>query len=222
MTRTFWTILVIVVLMVVIGVGVVYRSQLQELLQKSNTESEEATTTEEQQGPLWQQYATTTYQLQYPQGYTLNTEYVYDQFGQAKLIHGISLTIPPQMATGTNLGSDTRLSLEQLPRAKNCTGDIYINADVKATKMSENGSEYSLASTTGAGAGNRYEEVVYALVGSSPCTAVRYFIHYSAIENYPAGAVREFDRVQLMAEFDQIRRSLSVGAPTPAATSPQP
>jgi len=43
-------------------------------------------------------------------------------------------------------------------------------------------------------AGNRYEEQVWALKDSSPCFAVRYFIHSTVVENYPEGTVIEFDK----------------------------
>ena len=65
--------------------------------------------------------------------------------------------------------------------------------------------------TTGAGAGNRYFETVYAISGSSPCFAVRYFIHYSVIENYPAGTVQQFNEPALVSQFDSIRRTLTIG-----------
>lgn len=212
MTRTFWTIVAVVVLMLAVGGGVVYRGQLQGLFA---AQPAPAATTTPQTGPAWLDFATTTYLVQYPPGYTFNSAYAYDQFGPTKLIKGVSFTIPAEMATGTNLGSDTRVSVEQLPRAKNCTGDIFIQANVKPQKITDTGTEYSLATSSGAGAGNRYEESVYALLGSNPCTAVRYYIHYSAIENYPAGAVREFDRTQLLSDFDQIRHSLSLHSPQP-------
>ncbi len=217
MTKTFWTIVAVVVVMLGIAAGVIYRSQLTGMFASAPAPEPVATTTPS--GPTWLQYATTTFSVQYPPGYTLNAAYAYDQFGQNKLIAGVSFTIPQEMATGTNLGSDTRVSVEQLPRAKNCTADIFIPADVKAQKVSDNGVQYSLASTTGAGAGNRYEEVVYALVGSSPCTAVRYWVHSSVLENYPAGAVRAFDRAQLLSEFDQVRKSVSLGS-SPTSTQP--
>jgi hypothetical protein len=69
---------------------------------------------------------------------------------------------------------------------------------------------YSLATTSGAGAGNFYEEWVFALASSSPCTAVRYFIHSGNIGNYPTGAVTEFDHAALIKDFDSIRRSLTL------------
>ena len=153
-------------------------------------------------------YATTTFSVVYPMDYTVDAAYAYDQFGPKKLINGVKFTIPVSMATGTNLSPDTYISVESLPHAKNCTGDIYILADVKAQIIPENGVQYSVATNSGVGAGNLYEETVYAIVDSVPCTAVRYYIHSSNIDNYPPGAVREFDRTALLATFDKIRQSL--------------
>ncbi len=161
------------------------------------------------------QAATTTYaganfSLVYPANYTVDAAYAYDQFGPKKLINGVRFTIPASVATGTNLAGDTYLAVESLPRAKNCTGDIYIQANVKPQTLMEGGAQYSVASTSGAAAGNRYEEVVYALLGSTPCTAIRYRLHSSNLDNYPPGAVREFDRAALLADFDKIRQSLAL------------
>jgi hypothetical protein len=211
MTKSTWAVITFFILMVGIGAAIVYRSQLKALLQRP-APAPVATTTPNPAATL-QSFATTTFSLRYQPEYTLNTVFAYDQFGPKKLIHGISLTIPLTMATGTNLASDTYISVEQLPRAKNCTGDIFVNATVVPQSLTDSGVEYSLATTSGAGAGNLYEEQVYARVGSTPCTAVRYYIHSGNIGNYPAGAVREFDRAALLAGFDQIRRSLALSAP---------
>ncbi len=168
-------------------------------------------------------YATSTYSITYPLGYTIDTSYQYTQVNPKKPISGVKFTIPGDMATGTNLAADSYISIESLPHAKNCTGDIYLAADVHPVEQSTASTTYSVATSTGAGAGNRYEESVYALSGSSPCTAVRYFIHYGAFENYPAagesGAVREFDRTALLTAFDKIRDSL-VLSPATATTTP--
>ncbi|HWP61382.1 MAG TPA: hypothetical protein VN495_02165, partial [Candidatus Paceibacterota bacterium] len=58
-----------------------------------------------------------------------------------------------------------------------------------------------------------YEEDVYAISGSKPCTAVRYYIHSSDINNYPPGSVTPFDESALLSAFDSIRHSLTL---TPA------
>ncbi len=153
-------------------------------------------------------YATSTFSAVYPVDFSVNDAYTYDQFPK-KPIYGVKFTIPATSATGTNLsGYDTGVSVEQLPRAKNCTADIYIPANVTPQLLSDNGVEYSVASTSDAGAGNFYEEQVYALSGSNPCTAVRYFIHSTNIDNYPPGVVHAYDRAALMTAFDTIRRSV--------------
>lgn len=165
--------------------------------------------------PQLQSYASSTLgiSLQYPAGYTRNDAYLYTAFPH-KPISGVSFTIPTSVATGTNLSPDTYVSIEWLPRARACTGDIYLRADVLAATQTDGGTTYSVASSTGAATGNIYEEWVYAVVGSKPCTAVRYFIHSTNIGNYPAGAVRMFSYSALIAEFDAIRRSLQFATST--------
>ena len=156
-------------------------------------------------------YASSTlgFSISYPERYRVIDSYTYDQFGPKKLIRGVKFAIPMSMAIGTNLsGSDTGVSVEWLPHAKKCTADIYIPANVPSFTLTDAGVQYSIASTSGAGAGNFYEEKVYAIASSTPCTAVRYFIHSTNIGNYEPGSVREFDPVSLLKEFDAIRTSL--------------
>ena len=147
------------------------------------------------------------FSLKYPNDFSMDESYSNISVNQKKPISGVKFTIPLSMATGTNLSSDTGLSIEQLPHAKNCTGDIYLAANVKPHKVVDNAVTYSVATSSGAAAGNLYEEMVYAVASSSPCIAVRYFIHSSAIGNY-SGVVREFDRTALLTVFDKIRKSL--------------
>lgn len=166
------------------------------------------------QEPAAKTYATSTggYSFEYPAAYALNEAYVYP-FGETKSISGVAVSAPAM--AGTNL-SQARLSVEQLPRAATCTADIFILDDVAASALTDNGTQYSFATTSGAGAGNVYEESVYALPGSSPCTAVRYYIHSTNVGNAEPGTVTEFDRAKLLAELDQIRRSLKLHQSAPS------
>ena len=155
-------------------------------------------------------YATSTFSIRYPSTYSVNDAYAYDQFA-GKPIAGVKFTISETVATGTNLSSyDTGVSVEWLPRARSCTGDIFIVPNVKTIDLTVGSTTYSVATTTGAGAGNFYEEQVFALKGSKPCTAVRYFIHSSNIGNFDPGAVAAFDRGALLSTFDAIRDSLTL------------
>lgn len=153
-------------------------------------------------------YATSTYSVIYPQNFTKDELYAYTAF-EKKPINGVKFSVPMEMATGTNLSADSYIAIEQLPRAQNCTGDIYLLANVKAIQLTEGTTVYSIATSSEAGAGNLYEEQVYALADSDPCTAVRYFIHSTNIENFEAGVAREYDRAALLKAFDEIRRSLT-------------
>lgn len=146
--------------------------------------------------------------LKYPQGYTVDDKFANTSVSPTKPILGVKFIIPAQVATGTNLSADSYISIEQLPRANNCTADIYLAANVKAQALTEGGIPYSVATSSDAGAGNVREEIVYALANSKLCTAIRYHIHTTQIGNYPPGSVREYDRAALIAEFDTIRRSL--------------
>lgn len=163
--------------------------------------------------PSMSMYATSSFRVTYPSTYTVDDTYTYNAF-QGKPIAGVKFVVPSSMATGTNLASDSGVSVEWLPRAQKCTGDIYLLENVKPQDMTMGSTTYSVATSSGAGAGNFYEEMVYAISGSKPCTAVRYLLHSGNIGNYPQegeGAVREFDRPALIRAFDGIRDSLILG-----------
>lgn len=165
--------------------------------------------------PVTHTYASSTFSIVYPDGYTADDTYKY-QGVPKKPIPGVKFIIPGTMATGTNLSIDSGVSVESLPRAKACTADIYIYQNVKAHDVTVGSTVWSMASTSDAGAGNFYEEIVYALKGSSPCLAVRYLIHTTNVENYPPGTVTAYNRDALLADFDKIRDSLTLPGAQPA------
>lgn len=151
------------------------------------------------------------FSLRYPAGYTVDESYQYQELGPNDYIAGVKFTIPDSASSGTNLGSDSYISVEQLPKTPDgCTAADFVYPGTEVKTVSDADTEYSYAFSNGAGAGNRYDETVYALPGTNPCTAVRYFIHYSVFENYPPGAVKEFDEQALVKEFDSIRRTLII------------
>lgn len=151
------------------------------------------------------------FSLQLPDGFTTDESYTYTALGPGEEIKGVKFTIPLSMATGTNLSSDSYISIEQISDAPSCIAGPFLWKGQKITlSPSDDVTQFLVASSTGAAAGNRYEEAVYAQQDTNPCTAVRYSIHFSSIENYPPGTVREYDRQKLLAEFDAIRQSLNI------------
>ena len=146
------------------------------------------------------------FSIRFSTGTSIDDKYQY-QLAPGKKISGVKFTIPTALAEGTNLSKESYLSIENLPLAqgKDCVANLFLQTPVKAQEMELNGTTFSVASSTDAAAGNRYEEIVFAEPYSNPCRAMRYFIHYSAFENYPAGAVKEFDRASLLKMFDGMR-----------------
>lgn len=149
------------------------------------------------------------FSVRYPAGYTLAPGYQYEELGPGKEIQGVKFTIPASMAAGTNLGTDSYVSVEEIPDTADCSASLFLD-HASATPETVGSTQYSVASSTGAGAGNRYEETVYAVSGSNPCIAVRSFVHYGVLENYTPGSVKAFDRDALLAQFGKIRDSLVV------------
>ncbi len=147
---------------------------------------------------------------QYANSYNVDESYQYQALGPGKGIDGVKFTIPSSLTIGTNLADDTYLSVELLSPTQNCTANPFLgDPRAIAQTLTDAGTTYSVASTTDAAAGNRYEETVYAIPGTNPCIAVRYSIHYGVIENYPP-SVHAFDEQSLLTQFDQIRRTLVI------------
>ena len=115
--------------------------------------------------------------------------------------------VPTAMTQGTNLSTESGISVEVLPRANNCTGDIFLLANVRAQAMTEGAVNYSVASASTTEDGTTIEETVYAFPSGSPCIAVRYFLESSEIDATATGT-RAFDRASVIAAFDEIRRSI--------------
>jgi len=150
------------------------------------------------------------FSLRYPTGFVVDEAYRYQAFGPGKDIAGVKFTISPLIAQGTNLSDDSYVSVEQIPQVQDCTAELFLDQKVSVQTVTDGEMIYSVASSTGAAAGNRYEETIYALPGTNPCIAVRYFIHYGVFENYEPGMVERFDQVALLAQFDAIRRTLVI------------
>ena len=150
------------------------------------------------------------FSIRYPTDYSINTSYKYQALGPGKDISGVKFTIPSSITTGTNLSNfDTGISVEIIPATQDCNANLFLDGNTNAQIVTDNGSDYSFASTTQGAAGNRYEEEVWTISEINSCIAIRYFIHSTNIENYPEGTVLEFDRAALINQFEKIRHSLT-------------
>ncbi len=150
------------------------------------------------------------FSIRYPADYTVDTAYRYQALGPGEQIPGVAFSVPASLARGTNLSADSHLSVETMPSAGDCTAARFLGGGVHDSTVSDAGTTYSFARRTDAGAGNRYQEMVYAVPGTSPCLAVRYLIHWTVLENYPSGTVTAFDRPALLNRLDAMRRTLVI------------
>lgn len=150
--------------------------------------------------------------FKYPKDWSVDESYTYDLLGPKEpTIPGVRLPIPNNFTQGTNLSSSqTGISIEVMPNMPSCTAYPFLIQPNSVIDETLNRTKYSTASSTGAGAGNLYEEYIYALPNTDPCIAIRYFIHSTNIGNYPEGTVREYDRTELLKSFDAIRDSVIV------------
>lgn len=158
----------------------------------------------------WTRYSQTGFSIAAPATFTPDPTHDYQSLGPGKDIKGFALIIPAALAKGTNLGGDSYIAVETLPGASPCTAAPFLDSPTVAPTVTTNGITYSVATSSDAGAGNFYDETVYAVQGSSPCLGVRYFIHSTNIANYDPGTVKAFDRAALIAQFDAIRATLTV------------
>jgi len=169
-----------IIVILVLALGVWLSLHLGQSMPVQQTQTPVATTTEQSSVPAgWQEYRDPQgrFTIDYPQSFTA----AQDDKGNIKFV------IDPAMATGTNLATDSNVSVETLAAA-----------------------DCKVASSTGAGAGNRYEEWVYPYQASSTCFGVHYLIHYGVLENYPKGSVKAFDGGAVLAQFDAIRNTFKV------------
>lgn len=151
------------------------------------------------------------FSVRYPKDWTADATYHYTNLGpEEPKIYGVKFSVSDLLTKGTNLSSDTGISVEEMPNMLECTAYPFLISPTAISKETIDGTAYSVARASDAAAGNRYEETVYALVGTNPCIAVRYFIHYGAIENYPEGAVTEFDATALRSLFGEVRKTLII------------
>lgn len=144
-----------------------------------------------------------------PKKYSINEEYKYTPNPKID-IKGVSFGIEEEDYKGTNLSKGSYISVENISdNSIPCAVESFLDGVNYSGVVEEQDNHiYAVASTTGAGAGNIYEETVFVTPGSNGCMAIRYFIHYNTFENYPEGSIIRFDRDKLLSKFDAIRKTI--------------
>ncbi len=157
----------------------------------------------------WKQYVAPAFTIAVPPGYTAE-QYAYTIDALERITSsGVKFPIDPAMASGTNLSADSYVSVERIPTLSACNAGAYIYGNEPVESLIDEGKAYSVATSSGAGAGNFYEEWVYVRTDNPGiCPAVRYYIHTTNLANYPEGTVQAYNREALLEEFDKIRLSL--------------
>lgn len=156
----------------------------------------------------WKQYSNSTYNftIQYPADYIVKEDHTYTALGPGKDISGVAFVVSESITKGTNLSTDSYMSVERT-NDKKCLANNFLDQVKSSETITENGREYSMATGSGAGAGNRYEEIVYATLSNDYCYGLRLFIHSTVLENYEPGTVTEFNRSALIDNFKQFGSS---------------
>jgi hypothetical protein len=150
------------------------------------------------------------FSVAYPAKWRVDRAHVYPTPIDDTRIVGVAFMIPPKLALHTNLSTDSYLSIESAPSTDTCKPNAFL-ATSDTQRDEDHGSLlWSVATSGDAGAGNLYDETVYALKGSHPCLAIRYFVHSTNVGNYTPGTVKQFDRAGLFGTFDRIRSTFAL------------
>jgi membrane-bound inhibitor of C-type lysozyme len=118
------------------------------------------------------------------------------------------LTVPQSFQSGTNFNEATFIvgTSADPDAVANCT-KAENGAAATPTKLGD--MEVTMLTAHDAAAGNRYDTTSYRVVHNAQCYAVEYTIHYGAIENYPKGAVKEFNEEFVAHALDEVAKSFS-------------
>lgn len=157
-------------------------------------------------------YMSNTYgfKINLPEDFTVIEDYIY-QSTPARSFSGIKFAVPERIYKGTNLSSDSYISIERIPEySEVCVAGAFLDSSETTGVTEVNGKSFTGAYSIGAGAGNIYHEVVYATQIGVDCFGVRYFIHYGVFQNYEPGSVTEFNKDELISLFDRIRKTIII------------
>lgn len=118
------------------------------------------------------------------------------------------IVVPQSYEAGTNFGDAWfTVGTSADPSAVATCLDTLAGPQSTSTVVTIGDTKFTELAFSGAGAGNRYDTTSYRAVKSGQCYAIEYTVHYGVFENYPKGAVKEFDEAKVTAALDEVARS---------------
>lgn len=120
------------------------------------------------------------------------------------------IKIPQSYLPGTNFGNATfTVGTSADPSAEATCLTYNPEGAPKSAPQTEtvNGTTFTVFQSTDVGAGNYYDTTSYRTAIGSQCYAIEYTIHYANFQNYPKGAVTQFNEATLKSQLDAIAQS---------------
>lgn len=121
----------------------------------------------------------------------------------------IAFELPNSMFQGTNLveagvyvGATTTPSV-----LTNCWSPSEQSNETQTGSTTIDGQDFGVFISTGAGAGNLYQQKAYRTIQSGWCLEIVELLHSGNIGNYPAGTVTQFDQAEYSGILDRIVQS---------------
>lgn len=119
------------------------------------------------------------------------------------------IDVPQSYEPGTNFGNAWfTVGVSSNPSAiATCLMNTSGMPPATTTQVTINGVSFTKMTFTGAGAGQRYVTTSYRTVHADMCYAIEYTIHYGVLQNYPKGAVTQFNEQKIQSALDQVAQS---------------
>lgn len=129
----------------------------------------------------------------------------------------VTLSLARSLQPNTNF-SDARFTVGRSTDAQAIAKCLTVSNGNPAasSKITINGTPFTVTTTSDAGAGNVYSTTSYRTVRDGACYAIEYTVHTTNLANYPAGAVHAYDESALKGLLDGVVNSFAFGTATSA------
>lgn len=126
----------------------------------------------------------------------------------------IGFVLDPSMFQGTNLveagvyvGATTSPAV-----VAQCTARSSAIETMASSTVSLGGTPFAVFTSTGAGAGNTYQETIYRSNVNGTCYEIAEMLHAGNIANYPKNSVTAYDQAEYQGILDAMAKSFSLPA----------